>query len=409
MDVAAVHCLVDAIVVADADAGDRGALSAAVGDVSRLLAWCQGQQIRLARLIAAAASFPEQALAGPAHIGLPGAAKLLDRATTASAAPLLEAAVVDGYVSGEHIDAVTRALRSVEPDLRDELLARADTLVDVASASTPEEFARRLRLEARRLETDDGMTRYERQRRAARLRSWTDHETGMWCLSGRFDPLTGATVSQALDGQLSRLFAEAVPDTCPSDPFEKQDHLRALAFVALVTGKGGGGVGRPEAIVVIDARDPDPVTGGPIIDWGLPVEVPTPVLNELLQRADIHTVMIRNGVVISGPGELDLGRTTRLANRAQRLVLRALYPTCAIPGCATRFNNCKIHHVVEWDDHGLTDLCNLIPICAHHHTTLHADNWQLILTADRTLTINLPDRTTLTNGPPKRGTGSSRV
>ena len=401
MDVAAVHCLVDAI--ADADTVDRDALSATVNDVRRVLAWCQGQQIRLARLIAAATSFPEQALAGPAHIGLPGASKLLDRATTAGAAPLLGAAVVDGNVSGEHIDALTRTLRSVEPDVRGELLARADTLVDVASASTPEEFARRLRLEARRLETDDGMTCYERQRRAARLRSWTDRETGMWCLSGRFDPLTGATLSQALDGQLARLFADAVPDTCPSDPFEKQDHLRALAFVALVTGKGGG-VGRPEAIVVVDARDPDPITGGPIIDWGLPVEIPTRVLNELLKRADTHTIIVRNGIVISAPGELNLGRTTRLANRAQRRVLRALYPTCAIPGCSARFNNCKIHHVIEWEHDGRTDLYNLIPICAHHHTRLHADNWQLTLTADRTLTINLPDSTILTTGPPKRGT-----
>lgn len=402
MDVAAVHCLIDAIVAVDDDCGDRDALSATVGDVSRLLAWCQGQQIRLTRLISDVVAFPEQALAGPAHIGLPGASRLLDRAATAATAPLLGAAVLDGAVSGEHIDALTRTLRSVEPDVRGELLARANSLVDVAAASTPEEFSRCLRLEARLLETDDGMTRYERQRRAARLRSWTDRETGMWCLSGRFDPLTGATLSQALDGQLARLFAEAVPDTCPSDPLEKQDHLRALAFVALANGKGGGG-GRPEAIFVVDTRDPDPVTGGPIVDWGLPIEIPTRVLDELLQRADIHTVIVRNGVVISAPGDLNLGRTRRLANRAQRRVLRALYPTCAIPGCTTRFNNCKIHHVIEWDDHGVTDLCNLLPVCAHHHTTLHADKWHLTLAADRTLTINLPDSTTLTTGPPKRG------
>ena len=402
MDVAAVHCLIDAIGAVDDDCGDRDALSAAVGDVSRLMAWCQGQQIRLTRLISDLVAFPEQALAGSAHIGLPGASRLLDRAATAGTAPLLGSAVLDGKVSGEHIDALTRTLRSVEPDVRGELLARADTLVDVAAASTPEEFSRRLRLEARLLETDDGMTRYERQRRAARLRSWTDRETGMWCLSARFDPLTGATLSQALDGQLARLFAEAVPDTCPSDPLEKQDHLRALAFVALVSGKGGG-VGRPEAIFVVDTRDPDPVTGGPIIDWGLPIEIPTRVLDDLLQRADIHTVIVRNGVVISASGELNVGRTTRLANRAQRRVLRALYSTCAIPGCSARFNNCKIHHVIEWEHDGRTDLFNLIPICAHHHARLHADNWQLTLAADRTLTINLPDSTTLATGPPKRG------
>ena len=406
MDVAAVHCLVATIVAVDDDCADRDVLAVAVGDVSRLLAWCQGQQLRLARLIADVVAFPEQALAGPAHIGLPGASRLLDRASTAGAAPLLGAAVVDGMVSGEHLDALTPTLRSVEPDIRGELLARADTLVDVAAAvSTPEEFCRRLRVEARRLQTDDGMTRYERQRRAARLRSWTDRETGMWCLSGRFDPLTAATLSQALDSQLARLFAEAAPDTCPADPLEKQDHLRALAFIALLNSKGGGvGVGRPEATFVVDTRHLDPVTGGPIIDWGLPIEIPTPVLNDLLHRADIHTVTVRNGVVICAPGQLNLGHTTRLANRAQRRVLRALYPTCPIPDCTTRYNHCKIHHLTEWEHNGPTDLDNLLPVCAHHHSRLHAEHWLLTLTPDRTLTINLPDRTTLTTGPPKRTT-----
>ena len=98
---------------------------------------------RLARVIAGSAAFPEHALAGPARIGLSAASKLLERATTAESAPLLSAAVDQGNVSGEHIDALSRALRSVEPEVCDELLARADALVDVAVESTADEFARR--------------------------------------------------------------------------------------------------------------------------------------------------------------------------------------------------------------------------------------------------------------------------
>ena len=101
----------------------------------------------------------------------------------------------------------------------------------------------------------------------------------MWCLSGRFQPLTGATLSGALDGALARRFAEAVPDTCPTDPIEKQDHLRALELVTLVVGQGGG-MGPPKAIIVVDTREPDPATGGPTIDWGLPVEIPDRVRPE---------------------------------------------------------------------------------------------------------------------------------
>ena len=43
--------------------------------------------------------------------------------------------------------------------------------------------------------------------------------------------------------------------------------------------------------------------------------------------------------------QLHLGRTTRLANRAQRRALRALYSSCAIPGCTGAYDRCKLHHV----------------------------------------------------------------
>ena len=251
---------------------------------------------------------------------------------------------------------------------------------------------------------DDGMARYQRQQRDTRLRTWTDPETAMWCLYARFDPRTGVTLSRALHSELAHRFTDTVPDTCPSDPLDKQDHLRALALVSLIEGDGGVG-GRPEAITVIDTRDLDPVTGRPIIDWGIPVEIPTRVLDELLEHAEMYTVIVRNGVVIDAPGQLNLGRTTRLANRAQRRVLRALYSTCAIPGCAARYDTCRIHHIIEWEHGGRTDLCNLLPVCPRHHARLHTDNWQLTLAEDRTLTITLPDGKILTTGPPRRGGG----
>lgn len=401
MEVSVVHRLVDAIVTLDDQVADRECLDRAIADVGRLLSWCQGQQLRFAGRVAQVAAFPEQALAGPAHIGLSAASRLIDRATTAEAAPQLGAAVADGAVSGEHLDALSRTLRAAPPEVRDQLVAGADALVDVASASTPEEFARRLRIEARRLQRDDGTTRYERQCRDTRLRTWTDQVTGMWCLSGRFDPLSGVKISTALDAELARRFTGAVPDNCPTDPVDKNDHLRALAFSGLVEG-GGSSAGRPEAIVVLDGREPDAITGGPIVDWGLPVDIPSRVLNDVLQRANIHVVVVRNGVVLDAPGRLDLGRSTRLANRAQRRVLRALYPSCAIPGCTTRFGICKIHHIFEWELGGCTDLANLLPVCAHHHSRLHNEGWKLALGNDRSLTISLPDGTVMSTGPPRR-------
>jgi hypothetical protein len=106
--------------------------------------------------------------------------------------------------------------------------------------------------------------------------------------------------------------------------------------------------------------------------------------------------------VVHAPGRLDLGRTTRLANAAQRRVLRALYPRCAVPDCEVPFRYSKIHHVVWWRHGGRTDLDNLLPVCVRHHTELHRDEWDVKLQPDRTLTITMPNGDVMTCGPPKR-------
>jgi len=111
---------------------------------------------------------------------------------------------------------------------------------------------------------------------------------------------------------------------------------------------------------------------------------------------------VRDGAIVHAPGRLDLGRTTRLANAAQRRALRAIYPTCAIPDCPVLFDHCKIHHVHWWRHGGRTDLPNLLPVCARHHTAIHDQGWVVELRPDRTLTVTLPNGEVMTTGPPRR-------
>jgi hypothetical protein len=139
-----------------------------------------------------------------------------------------------------------------------------------------------------------------------------------------------------------------------------------------------------------------------VVDWGIPVELPPSVLADLYPRATITTVVLCRGAVVHAPGRLNLGRTTRLANRAQRRALRAMYPGCAIPGCPARFDHCRIHHVVWWRLGGSTDLHNLLPICVRHHSLVHDGGWTLDLQPDRTLTVTRPDGSRMTTGPPSR-------
>ena len=99
-------------------------------------------------------------------------------------------------------------------------------------------------------------------------------------------------------------------------------------------------------------------------------------------------------VVLNSTGAtLDLGREQRLASRAQRRALRAMHRTCAHPGCTVRFADCEIHHVIDWDHHGPTNLANLLPLCNRHHHLVHEGRWTLTLHPDRSITLHRPDGT----------------
>jgi hypothetical protein len=380
------------------DAAGRVECEVALVELRGLRAWVDASEADLARRLAAMVSFPEQAIAESSKGSLGQASSVMERAATLDAVPAIAAALDRGAVTAGHVDAITRAGKTLDPAQREELLGRVDALVDVAEHASQAEFARRVRDEARRLQAADGMDILERQRRATSLRTWVDLE-GMWNLKASFDPLTGVALDARLRDTLQALFATTTPDTCPTDPGAKQDHLRALALADLIlTGGSASKPGRPEYVVVVDADAP--TGGGPSTEFSIPVEVPWRVLAELAGDADIHTVVIRNGVVLHAPGNLNLGRTTRLANRAQRRALRGLYSTCAIPGCGVRYDHCKLHHVIWWRHGGCTDLDNLLPVCSRHHHHIHDSGCEVTLGPNRQLTIRYPDGTTQTTGPP---------
>ena len=85
--------------------------------------------------------------------------------------------------------------------------------------------------------------------------------------------------------------------------------------------------------------------------------------------------------------------------------MKALYRTCAVPGCSVHFDRCKLHHIIYWDNGGNTDFANLLPLCPHHHAMVHSNNWIIELGTNRQLTITLPDGNVLATGPPNRKAG----
>ncbi len=225
-----------------------------------------------------------------------------------------------------------------------------------------------------------------------------------------FDTVTGLTLDAALRSAIEARFAESTPASCPSDPLEKQQHLRALAFAALVRGESRRAAGRADFVAVIDVgtrghrgtADGDDRSRVVRVTRPIPLEVPASVLTAMLGAESFDAVVVCDGVVLHAPGRLDLGRSTRLANRAPRRALRGLYPTCAIPGCAVHYDRCKLHHVVWWREGGRTDLDNLLPVCAHHHAKIHDAGWRVSLGRRRALTVTFPDGHVRSTGPPSR-------
>jgi hypothetical protein len=351
-------------------AAGRSSLESAITASSEVTAWLAAAKARMTTALAAEVSFPEKTIAECTRESVRDAAKATERADTLGKVPGFADALDAAAVTAGHVDAITSKAKPLTDSQRAEYFERVAGLVAVASSATVEEFRRRLAHEARATERDDGMDRLERQRRDTRVRVWTDTE-GMWRLDGRFDPLSGVDLDARLEAAVQAMFAESVPDTCPTDPVLKQQHLRALALQRLLLEGGVGRPGRREVVVVVDADAADGA-GGPTVDWGIPVEIPTRVLAEMCvsERTDVVPVVVRNGVVLHAPGDLDLGRATRLASPTQRRALRAIYPTCAIPGCDVP----KVH------DHG----------------------WTIALGPNRELTITFPDGTIHNTGPPNR-------
>jgi hypothetical protein len=273
---------------ADADLVQSGLVA-----IREVQAWCDAQHAGLVARLRDVDSFPEQRIAKASMKSLGQAAKSTERSNTLEQTPNLAAALDDGAITADHVDAVTRATKQLDGARRSQLIERADALAEVARAGTVDEFTRRLDLERKLLQADDGMDRLARQRRNVRARSWVDLEE-MWNLAAKFDPVTGVRVAARIDAMVQSMFAKTVPDECPTDPIEKQRYLAAHATARLLLDEAldealddrtdnepADGArpapsrlrpGRSEFVAVIDADAPGHT--GPVVEFSIPVESP---------------------------------------------------------------------------------------------------------------------------------------
>ncbi len=233
MDVTAVATLISAAALTD-EAACRAEL-AAIKVVRGLLDARELDIVRRLDELAAtdAGLFPQEIVATTTNTSLAAADRLRDRANTCSAIPELGTALSTGATTGGHVDVVTRATNGLPAPQRARIAGHGQQLALAASTQTTTTFRKTVEGVVRRVRADDGPTRLARQRRMARLRWWHDGD-GMWNLAGRLDPATGARLEGQLRNEINRIRTGGIPDTAPTDPLERHQHLAAHALTNLL-------------------------------------------------------------------------------------------------------------------------------------------------------------------------------
>ncbi|MEU9842516.1 DUF222 domain-containing protein [Actinomadura sp. NPDC048032] len=166
------------------------------------------------------------------------------------------------------------------------------------------------------------------------------------------------------------------PLTKPAGPDDHRDSAERTA-AALSSVLAGG----HKATKVTLICDLDTLTGGQAparLADGTPI--PAAQARRLALAAGVSPLLLGTGNT-----PLYLGHKVRFATAAQRQVLEALYPTCAVQGCEVPGTLCEVDHVNGWAlGNSPTDIDKLALCCGWHNRYKHTNPQQIRTTHDPT-------------------------
>lgn len=413
----------------DVDTLDRGELDTVVAMSSRLRGWHDSFDLRCAHR---AGTLQQQGKSAGAEAMFNRVGKrsstegstISKRAEVSEQLPAFGDGLATGEVSAGHLDAIARVRIRLDDDTRRRFDEHEDKLLGFAANERVDVFARRCReLAAHLTPSSSDADELDAQRAKSNVKHWIDKTSGMHHTHLELDPVRDATLWGAVNRSLAAL---RLRDGNARTPWSQ---MLVNAFVAAMRGgiiddpaddgtagraPAGGGSSRsapgaptsvaaaneaalrhieqrlPEITVIADYQTL--VTGlhaNSVCETEDGVPLPVSTVRRLCCDADIiPAVLGTNGEL------LELGRTARTVNRAQRRALRTMHRTCAHHDCTVAFSACKIHHVRWWQrDRGPTDIENLLPLCERHHHLVHEGRWTLTMTPDRVATWARPDGT----------------
>jgi hypothetical protein len=323
-------------------------------------------------------------------------------------------ALTDGTISATH----AKVLAHGTQDLPEHVASEAEPVLLEAACRLDPPRLRRVLGHLQLVADPDGAD-HQAERRHARRGLWLAPTwEGMVAVDGLLEPEAGQTLLAALE-PLARP-ADATDTRSGSQ--RTADALAELARHALEAGHlpQVGGV-RPQLTVIVDLDSllgrHDAVGGevggpGPLdpqacqrlacdsaVTRVLVTHHPNPPpdhqpsgmagLEERL-RAAMALLPPTLGGAPTQP--LEVGRTSRVVQPAQRSALAVRDGGCVFPDCDRPLAWCEAHHLRHWLHGGPTDLANLALLCRAHHRAVHEGGWRIQRHPDGRLTATPPHR-----------------
>lgn len=293
----------------------------------------------------------------------------------------LAEAIQEGSLSSSQATVIEDALR--RPDLnlssQDQTMIIKDLLIDAEASGISQ-----LKRKANNKAVEQGTVTPREREEAVRWRRYINIGTlkeGMHSIHGMLTPEAAATF-QAITGQANN----------PAR-FEHQTKnmtkIEQKKFEQLTPGARAHDAIFEYLTAAIEG-DPDRV---PFRDLGVTVVVNIDQLKKCngtawyedtgiqipIQAAE--RIMCDAGFEVATMGNnghiLNLGRTQRLFSRAQKRSLALRDGGCRWPNCDRPISMTEAHHIVPWQQGGVTDLENGILLCGKHHRQLHNSGYSI--------------------------------
>ncbi|TLF78461.1 HNH endonuclease signature motif containing protein [Nocardia cyriacigeorgica] len=296
-------------------------------------------------------------------------------------------ALISGDISADHARGIANVLHKVPNGVsREEREAAEQILTDFARAGSPDDIGKVGDRILAHLDPDGRLTTDNDRARMRGITIGRQRADGMSPIRGDIDPVLRAL----LDPLLAKF---ARPGMCnpddPESPVTDSDHVdpavlaeaagrdhrstaqrnhdavRALLESGIIAERLGSHRGVPVTTVLTLTVD-DIETASGVATTATGGTVPMRDALVMAQRSLPFLAVFDHAGL-----PLHLGRSKRLASRAQRLALIAALHGCSRPGCDAPASLCAVHHVLDYRKGGTTDVNNLTLACDNCHALIH--------------------------------------